>query len=91
MKCITCGKEQHHCSSCGYDTYLDNGYCNISCFEKSGEFSNIKAEFMAILDRLDDDAKRCLMLVLESYDSRFMDYYLRWIKETKNGCDRESV
>ena len=82
MICKTCGKSQHHCSSCGYDEYLDNGYCDRQCFENSDFYKQEKATFNALLDRMSEDSRRCVLCMFKSYHGCLHDYYDVWVEET---------
>lgn len=81
MICKTCGTQFHYCSSCGYEEYNSEGYCNRSCFEKSDYYKTEKNTFNALLDRLDDDAMRILKLILTSEDHMLEYDYIKWIDE----------
>lgn len=79
MKCKTCSREVHHCSSCGYDDFLDIGYCNEKCFIGSEEYAKEKASFEAILDRLSEDSIRCVRYLLSEYNSNYRNEYTKWV------------
>ena len=52
MKCKTCGKEQHYCSSCSYQRYVGSGYCNRQCFLNSEEYRNLGNTLNTLYDSL---------------------------------------
>ena len=81
MICKTCGKEKHYCSSCDYDDYLSEGFCNIECYLKSEEVKMEKGQFLNLLDRLDNDTMRLLKVFLKNEKYMLEDSYQKWIDE----------
>jgi len=52
MKCKTCGREFHYCSSCDYDRYLFEGYCDKTCYEGSDEWKLFSVKVQKFYDSL---------------------------------------
>lgn len=82
MICRHCNEKSHYCSSCGSEGYLDEGYCSITCFEKSVITIEKKKSFLSVYNQITEEQKKILYEILA--DSEFMiNRYLDWAKETK--------
>ena len=64
------------------DSYLSEGYCNKKCFLESEFFKQEAAQFNNLLDRLSDDAIRCLIVFLNKQHYLMEDEYTK-IAETR--------
>lgn len=53
--CRVCKKEYHYCSKCN-DTYMNNGFCSQSCFEKSDVYIKIKS----FIQKLNNEERQLL-------------------------------
>ena len=81
MKCKTCGKNHHYCSSCDYDKYMSEDYCDYNCFINSDFYKKEKGTFLALLDRLSEDSIRCLKTIEENRHEILEYHYETWIDE----------
>jgi hypothetical protein len=57
MKCKHCQKEFHYCSSCDYDRYNYEGYCNQECYEQSEEWKTFALKAKKFYDSLSFEQK----------------------------------
>lgn len=60
MVCKTCGKEIHYCSSCDYDKYLYEDFCDEVCFSQSKEYKQTEHKLETFWTSLDDAQKNKL-------------------------------
>ena len=56
MKCKTCGKECHYCTSCESDIWLYEGYCNQDCYMNSKEFKETNKKFQLFKSLISEEA-----------------------------------
>ncbi len=52
MKCKTCGREQHYCTSCSSDNYMNSSYCTLGCFENGEEYKVFKKKLETLWESL---------------------------------------
>lgn len=57
MICKVCGKEQHFCSSCGYDPYKFEDYCDEVCFKSSEEYKTYYKKLKKFWNSLNKEQK----------------------------------
>lgn len=55
MKCKTCAKDFHYCSSCDYDRYNSDGYCSQDCYMESEEWRVYSRNIQDFYDSLSKD------------------------------------
>ena len=77
-KCKTCGKEYHHCSSCGYEGewYSPYDYCSEECATKNIDHIQLKSKIINFIESLStDDQKTTFMDIMES-DNEELEYII---------------
>ena len=84
MKCKVCGEKRHYCSSCDYDPFLSEDYCDRQCFVKSDFYKKEKGEFLNLLDRLNEDGIRIFKVFLNNQHSILENDYINWCEEYLN-------
>ena len=57
MKCKSCDREFHYCTSCDYDKYNSAGYCSVECYIKTEEWSIFSKNMQTFYDSLSKDQK----------------------------------
>ncbi len=81
MICKSCGRKSHYCSSCDYDEYMSEGYCDAECLIKSSFYEKEKGIFMALLDRMPEDSIRCLKEIEDNKHDLLSAHYIQWLEK----------
>jgi len=55
MRCKSCNRTYHHCTSCDYDKYNSAGYCSADCFMDSEEWKTFAPKVQDFYDSLTKD------------------------------------
>ena len=73
--CKSCGREYHHCSSCGYDGewYDQYEYCCESCAKKSLGHVDLKTKIVEFIESLTKEQRITFMDIIESDDDEVFD------------------
>lgn len=66
MKCKVCGRVNHYCTSCDYDKYLSDGYCDEECFKKGEEHKVFYKELVNFYNSLDEEQKHNLWVLWDN-------------------------
>lgn len=72
MNCRHCGKNYHHCSSCGQCFPEEIGYCSYNCWESSDEYIEKENRFENFIDTLTNSQLKDLRWLIHDI---YLDVY----------------
>lgn len=78
-KCVVCGKEYHHCSSCGTNDdnwslhYSESSYCSAECYRKSEEYVKDAPLLLRLWESLSEEQKGLFEEYMDTEDSDEFD------------------
>lgn len=74
-KCKSCGREYHHCSSCGYDGewYDPFEYCSEGCAGKGPEHLELKKKIVDFIESISEEQRIVFLDIMESSESEVQD------------------
>lgn len=74
-KCVVCGLEYHHCSSCGTNddnwslNYPESSYCSAECYRKSEEYKKHAPLLLRLWESLSEEQQGLFEEYLDTEDS----------------------
>ena len=77
-KCKTCGKEYHHCSSCGYEGewYSPYDYCSEKCAEKDVDHNKLRETIIKFIESLTEKNQKSTFMDIMESDSDEVDHII---------------
>lgn len=78
-KCVVCGYEYHHCSSCGTRddnwglNYSESSYCSAECYRKSDEYKKSAPLLLRLWESLGEEQRALFEEYLDTEDSDEID------------------
>ena len=81
MECKNCGRKFHYCTSCDHDPISDLGFCSDECFEASEEFIKNTADFILLVDSLNNKNLIFLYKILSQISEEYYGYFIDLIME----------
>lgn len=67
MECKQCKVNFHHCSNCGPEQCLDNGFCSYECMYESEEYQKVHDNAKTLKESLSDEQLEMLNKLLDDY------------------------
>lgn len=76
MKCKECNREKHYCTSCDYDYWLSEGFCNQNCFFDYPENQVLRSKLRNWIKSLNREQLIMFKFIVEEVSDEVLDITL---------------